>query len=338
MSVSISPRPMDLSAMVEGTVDLYKRGFTTLVTVAFLAQIPAIVNAIATGDRFTQLAGRGRIPPDEVLRIVTAAAPGLALAFVVTLVLLPLLYAGPTAAAAQVAQNPNADVGSVINALLGRYGAAWMLLIVVGLALVALAITCVGIPVAIWIGVRWSLALPALFFEDVGALGALSRSWNLVRGAWWRTFGLLLLAVVAVGVVAGIVSGILGVFTIALPGAGRIVMQAIISAIVQAFLAPITAIWVVLLYLDRRGRTEMPVTPYPAPGGYPVPGGYPAPPPQAPPPGGYAPPPPPPPGGYPPPPPPPGGYPPPPPPPGGQPHGPEPPEAQPPPGGGSQPA
>lgn len=45
----------------------------------------------------------------------------------------------------------------------------------------------------IYMAVRFSMALPAVAFKNLGSLEALSYSSNLTREYWWRTFGLLLL-------------------------------------------------------------------------------------------------------------------------------------------------
>ncbi|MEU2832272.1 hypothetical protein ABZ667_27020 [Streptomyces lavendulae] len=43
-------------------------------------------------------------------------------------------------------------------------------------------------PVALWLGVLFSLAPTAAGYEGLGPVAALRRSARLVRGAWWRTF------------------------------------------------------------------------------------------------------------------------------------------------------
>lgn len=40
---------------------------------------------------------------------------------------------------------------------------------------------------------RWYVVSPAIVWEDAGVLQALSRSASLVKGHWWRTFGVVLL-------------------------------------------------------------------------------------------------------------------------------------------------
>ncbi|WP_329165337.1 hypothetical protein OG709_07545 [Streptomyces sp. NBC_01267] len=50
------------------------------------------------------------------------------------------------------------------------------------------------LPLVIWLGVLFGLAPAAVVLERQGPVGALRRSARLVRGAWWRTFGITLLA------------------------------------------------------------------------------------------------------------------------------------------------
>lgn len=47
---------------------------------------------------------------------------------------------------------------------------------------------------AVWLWILLVPATPAVVFEGQRAVGAIRRSIRLVRGSWWRTFGLLLLA------------------------------------------------------------------------------------------------------------------------------------------------
>ncbi|MET7363134.1 hypothetical protein ABZS76_32520 [Streptomyces sp. NPDC005562] len=60
----------------------------------------------------------------------------------------------------------------------------------------------VTIPLAAWLYVLFALAPAAAVLEGAGPFTALRRSVRLVRGAWWRTFGISLLAGVIVMVVS----------------------------------------------------------------------------------------------------------------------------------------
>lgn len=48
----------------------------------------------------------------------------------------------------------------------------------------------------IWISVSLSLYFPVLWLEDLGPMAALTRSFYLIRGKWWSTFGLLMVMVI----------------------------------------------------------------------------------------------------------------------------------------------
>ena len=76
--------------------------------------------------------------------------------------------------------------------------------VLVALALGAGLLVCfVGI---VYPWVIFSLAVPALLLERTGVTRALGRSNELVRGAWWRTFWLLLLGYLLVAVISFAVS------------------------------------------------------------------------------------------------------------------------------------
>jgi hypothetical protein len=117
-----------------------------------------------------------------------------------------------------------------------------------------------GIVLATWVYVRIALAAPAVVLEGSAPLPALRRSARLVQGAWWRTFGVLLL----VNVVAGILSSILSVpfgigarFLSSDPAdLGPLTLAAVGTILAAAVTWPFTAAATVLLYVDRRMRRE----------------------------------------------------------------------------------
>lgn len=61
-----------------------------------------------------------------------------------------------------------------------------------GMSILALPLMIFGILMALYIGIRWSLALSAVVCEDLGVTESLGRSWSLVRGSWWRVFGIMM--------------------------------------------------------------------------------------------------------------------------------------------------
>ena len=135
--------------------------------------------------------------------------------------------------------------------------------------LVAVAFV-VGVPLflaaAVYLYVAFALAPPAVVLEKQPVVASLRRSRALVKGAWWRTFGILLL----VNVIAQILAGILSVpFTIGAVGAAfftgddvnpyeivPLLITAVGTIVAGAITWPFTAAATALLYVDRRMRRE----------------------------------------------------------------------------------
>jgi hypothetical protein len=137
---------------------------------------------------------------------------------------------------------------------------------------VALAVfgSFAGAVVALWLMIRFSLASPALMLEKQSITKAMSRSAKLVRGSWWRVFGIQLLATVIANIVAAIVVIPFTFLAAALGGDGIggfvdgtgdfgwtfLVVSGIGSVIGSMITFPITAGVTVLLYIDQRIRRE----------------------------------------------------------------------------------
>jgi hypothetical protein len=119
---------------------------------------------------------------------------------------------------------------------------------------------------AVYFWTALSLAPAAVVLERQPVMAALRRSRALVRGSWWRVFGILLLAAIISSIVSGIITVPFGIagggFTLLrgnednhlsfvnllLNGIGGLLA----GTIVRPFTAGVTA----LLYIDRRMRAE----------------------------------------------------------------------------------
>jgi hypothetical protein len=108
----------------------------------------------------------------------------------------------------------------------------------------------------VYLSVLWALAPAAYVLEPVGVVAALRRSHQLVRGAWWRTFGILALTGVLVGVPAIAVIGVLGGFSLAPPTTGGTILLSIGTIVVTTFAVPFATGVTGLLYVDQRIRRE----------------------------------------------------------------------------------
>jgi hypothetical protein len=141
----------------------------------------------------------------------------------------------------------------------------WLLPAALGPALICVTTPLVAI-LGMWLVVRWSLAIPALVVERVGASQALRRSTELVRGAWWRSFVTLLLVTIlsmvlwllAVVLVGAIIAGAQAVIAPGLNGPAdwAAILESLLNNVVGWLVAPLFYIGVTILYYDRRVRGE----------------------------------------------------------------------------------
>ncbi|MFI0968264.1 glycerophosphoryl diester phosphodiesterase membrane domain-containing protein [Streptomyces sp. NPDC021080] len=139
-----------------------------------------------------------------------------------------------------------------------------------GIALAVLGAFAAGF-VALWLMIRFSLASPALMLEKQGIVKSMRRSAKLVRGSWWRVFGIQLLATIIANIVASIIVIPFAVLAAALSGDGftgfldssggdlgwtYLIVSGVGAVIGSMITFPITAGVTVLLYIDRRIRRE----------------------------------------------------------------------------------
>ncbi|WP_405937010.1 glycerophosphoryl diester phosphodiesterase membrane domain-containing protein [Streptomyces sp. NBC_00726] len=137
-----------------------------------------------------------------------------------------------------------------------------------GLALLGLLAATV---VFLWLSVRFCLAAPALMLERQPIAASMRRSAKLVRGAWWRTFSILVLTqllTLIIGLVIGIPFGLLAVgvddgsLSSFLSGEATqfgwpfLIVSAIGDVAAAALTYPLSAGVMALLYVDQRIRRE----------------------------------------------------------------------------------
>ena len=119
---------------------------------------------------------------------------------------------------------------------------------------------------AAYLYISFALFPPVIVLERQPVIAALRRSRSLVRGAWWRTFGILLL----VNVIAQLIANILSVPFVALTflvafltgddlnvyALLPLIVTALGTIVASAVTWPFTAVATALVYVDRRMRRE----------------------------------------------------------------------------------
>ncbi len=139
-----------------------------------------------------------------------------------------------------------------------------------GILLIVLGVLA-SLALVTWLNFKWSLASPALILEKQPVFRSMTRSTKLVKGSWWRVFGIQLLASLIAGMLAFMVQTPFEVLGMILDGfspssyfggeldsfgATYYVFTSIGGVIAQTITLPFAAGVTVLLYIDRRIRRE----------------------------------------------------------------------------------
>jgi len=127
-------------------------------------------------------------------------------------------------------------LGSVIGVTLRWYA-----------TILLLAITVVGIPLAIRTLVRWNFGLQGVVLDNLGGREAITLSCRLVQGRWWKIFVTIILVWFLFGLPLTLISVL---FFLRAPHEGFF----LITAAVGALISPLAACFWTLLFLELRDR------------------------------------------------------------------------------------
>jgi hypothetical protein len=129
----------------------------------------------------------------------------------------------------------------------------------------AIFLAAAGVPlfaVTVWLVISFALALPIVVLEHAGPRAALRRSFLLVRGNWWRAFGVLAVAAVVLGLAADLMNAPVQILAVALtrnglnPPIGAVIVSAAGKALAGTVTVPAAVAVTVLLYADLRMRAD----------------------------------------------------------------------------------
>lgn len=229
-------KPRDLGDIVGETFKIYRRNFLRLVAiVAIIEVILRILGYLLPLPAITIAGANASLAPFVLIMII------LVVCFIVGYAMMEgaLIHA-----VSEQSLGQTIGIGRAYSFAWRRLGAMIGAAILAGLALLGMAITVIGIPFAIYFGVRWTFIWQAALLQGIGPRDALSRSSDLVKGNWWRVVGIMFV----VGIIAGAISWVLGLILGLIPVVGETIGIILI--------APIAIIGATLLYYDLRVRRE----------------------------------------------------------------------------------
>jgi hypothetical protein len=285
---------MSVGEWLDATFTLYRRNFVLIASISAVVQIPYALltwvlfslTGVAAFVRspFTSL-GTQTITPAQAQHLLNSylgvIVVTLGLVLVSLLVVVPLGEAATTRAVSDRYLDRTSSLLAAYRAAWSRLGALiTMILILIGayagslfavIALVALlgAVGAGGvgallaivafvalIPALVVIYVRTVVAVPAIVLERVSGWHGLQRSWRLINGRFWPTFGRMLLLALIASIISSVIAAVFEIPGAALAPSNTFVFDQVASAVAAVFVGPITYIGVTLLYYDIRIRKE----------------------------------------------------------------------------------
>lgn len=233
--------PVDVSANSLRSAEVLSEYAAILVNGLALALISVILGTFA-GAAITYIVGRVRNGDRPTAREVFLALRRLAGPIFVYIALLIVGFIVAVICLALVL----GIVLAVLSVALGRGGGG-----VYALLTVVAVVTAVVLVAAV--ATRLALAVQALVLERARPTDAFRRSWNLISGSTWRTFGILLLAGIVVGLLGALLSPIFlpGVMQGVMSGSpAAYLLVALAAGIAQIVLGPLIPTLLTVLYFD----------------------------------------------------------------------------------------
>jgi hypothetical protein len=231
-------RPRDAGALLRDSFSVYLRHFWTFVALGAVVVVPA--ELIVSGVGLEQLSARYDASPSFAEALIPAAVSFLVVAPLITAIcvfaLRSLADGGTPHAREAIVKGFEMFTPIFFAVLLAALGIALGLLLIVP---------------GIYLFVRWYFVPQAVVLEGARETGALRASSRLVEGAWWRTFGLVVLINVA-ALLLGVVLG--APFTGIADSTDRAIWSLGGQILAGAVTQPFGALYSTLLYYDLRER------------------------------------------------------------------------------------
>jgi hypothetical protein len=238
-------RPRDISALFADSIGVYARNAATFLALSAAVVVP--VHLVVDGIGMEELTS-GYDPSPRPLRAVIPTAMSF-------LVIAPLINAICIHALHAVADGRRPRARESLVAGFEAFAPIFFAVVIAGLG-IALGLALLVLP-GIYLAVRWYFVPQTVVIEDARAAAALRRSAALVRGSWWRTFGLIVMANLAAIVPAVL---LMSPFEAIADSTDRALWSMIGAMATETVTAPFVALFATLLYYDLRARRREALT------------------------------------------------------------------------------
>ena len=270
-SAAPSLQPMGFSDILDSMFSLYRRHFRLFLSISAVYFAIAVISDLLIGSAAMSVANSG-----ELVSFILIFSVLLLIEWAVIVYVIGALVFGSAQVFLGVHVNPGAAFRQAKRRILPYFGCN----LLYGLVVVLLTITLIGIPFALFFGFRWVFCSLAAVFEEHSAVRALKRSSELVKGGWWRVFGMIIGIFLLVFIVQSILQFsilfVLGlsqtmggdaeplemlrqIFVPQLSTRADLIghgIRSFVSNAIAILLLPVGVIGATLVYFDRRIRKE----------------------------------------------------------------------------------
>jgi hypothetical protein len=221
------------------SLNLYFRNFPTLFTIALAVVVP--VQLIVSGIGLEELTS-GYRESDNAAELLIPTG-------VSYLVVAPLIAAATIYFLQRLADGERPHAGRSIQAGLDVFAPVFLAVLLAG-AVVAAGLVALILP-GLYLAVRLVFVAQSVVVDKGRGAEALRGSWRLSQGFWWRTFGVILLANVAVFLPASLI--VMPLQALA-ESADRQAISLAGMILTETLTAPFVALVSTLLFFDLRAR------------------------------------------------------------------------------------
>lgn len=153
-------------------------------------------------------------------------------------------------------------IGVGTGLLMAVLGFGLLLLGPIGMIVGILAGVVLMILLAVFVTVRLTVVVPSIILGGETAIGSIGRSWRLVEGNWWRTFGISFIIGIIIYTIEVLASfvitvALLGVYIPILTFSG-IIGFIFANAVMTGFIGPLGNSTSTMIYHDLMGRAYVP--------------------------------------------------------------------------------
>jgi hypothetical protein len=250
-------RELSIGEILSRTFELYRNNFTSFVLLfAVIEAVIGVLNWLAS-----TLVTMPVAPTNPTLgqtlsyfsSFLGAFAITILVSFVVSVVFLPVAEGATIKMASEEITGTKIGLMGGVRYAFSKLLSLWVLSIIVGIV-VFLGFIALIVPGIILV-IMFSLALPALLIENVGVFDSMRRSRQLVSHRWLKTFAVVIVLAIIIGIVELILNTI---SLVAGPGSG------ILGSILSALYQPVIPIFLSVYYYSNVARTT-PAAASPAP-------------------------------------------------------------------------